>query len=357
MNESNYILFFWGALGAFNGLVLAVYLLFFSRKKNLPNLFLGFLLLMLSIHIGRSVLLYFDPSLPDIYLQTGLAACFLIGPCLFFFVRSTIQQPATIPAAWKWHIGALVGGVIVAGVLFHDSVGATLCNKYVARGVYAAWSIYVAAAAVQMKDVFIKLFRDRKSLKAVDKWLLTIFFANTVIFLAFLGALPVGRLFNICFSGALIFSFVFYSIIFVLLYKKNTAELFAPAPVKYQHKKVDDDEAAVLLQKLEQEIISKAIFKNTELTVGELAKAINLSSHQLSQLLNDNQGQNFTSYINEYRINEACKMIAANHPFSLEAIGYEVGFNSKSTFYAAFKKITGTTPSVYKESLVKASVS
>ncbi len=357
MNESNYILFFWGALGAFNGLVLAVYLLFFSRKKNPPNLFLGFLLLMLSVHIGRSVLLYFDHDLPAIYLQIGLSACFLIGPCLFFFVKSTLEQPATIPRAWQWHMGALLAGVIVAVVLLADTIGPTMCNKYVARGVYTAWSMYIIAAAVQLKDVFIKLFTDRKNLKPVEKWLLTIFFANAVIFLAFLGALPVGRLFNICFSGALIFSFVLYSIIFVLLYKKDTAYLFAPSPVKYQHKKVDHTEAAVLLQKLEQEIVSKAIFKNTELTVSELAKAINLSSHQLSQLLNDNQGQNFTSYINQYRIHEACKMIAANHPFSLEAIGYEVGFNSKSTFYAAFKKITGTTPFAYKESLVKASVS
>ncbi len=79
-------------------------------------------------------------------------------------------------------------------------------------------------------------------------------------------------------------------------------------------------------------MVEKEMFKNPGLTLSELAKAINISSHQLSQVLNDNLGKNFTSYINEYRINRACLMIAANHPFSLEAIGYEVGFNSKSTF-------------------------
>jgi AraC-like DNA-binding protein len=95
------------------------------------------------------------------------------------------------------------------------------------------------------------------------------------------------------------------------------------------------------------------MFKNPNLTLNELAKAVNLTSHQLSQVLNDDLGKNFTSYVNEYRINEACRMMTKEHPFSLEAIGYEVGFNSKSTFYSAFKKLKSTTPLLYKAALTK----
>jgi len=80
----------------------------------------------------------------------------------------------------------------------------------------------------------------------------------------------------------------------------------------------------------------------------DLSKEMNIAAHQLSQFLNSNLGKNFTSYVNELRINEACSIIKSNDKLTLEAIGYDVGFNSKSTFFAAFKKHTGTTPLNYQ---------
>jgi AraC-like DNA-binding protein len=73
----------------------------------------------------------------------------------------------------------------------------------------------------------------------------------------------------------------------------------------------------------------------------------------LSQLLNENLGKSFPTYINEYRVNEACKLITSNGNLSFEAIGYEAGFNSKSTFYTAFKKVKNITPADFKESIEK----
>jgi YesN/AraC family two-component response regulator len=160
--------------------------------------------------------------------------------------------------------------------------------------------------------------------------------------------------YQIYFSGALIFSLLLYLVIFIMLYKRKSTELFPiTAPPRYATKKVNEQEAAALLQALDRLMIEKEMFKNPNLTLPELAKAVNWPGHQLSQVLNDNLGKNFTTFVNEYRIEAACKMIAANHPFSLEAIGYEVGFNSKSTFYTSFRKIKATTPLLYKESLEK----
>jgi AraC-like DNA-binding protein len=95
------------------------------------------------------------------------------------------------------------------------------------------------------------------------------------------------------------------------------------------------------------------LYKDPNLKLNDLARGINISSHLLSQLLNDNLGKSFNTYINEYRIREACKLIEINHHLTFEAIGYEVGFNSKSTFYTAFKKIKDTTPALFKESIEK----
>ena len=61
----------------------------------------------------------------------------------------------------------------------------------------------------------------------------------------------------------------------------------------------------------------------------------------------------FAHFINEKRVERAKKLLVNNHHLSLEGIGYEAGFNSKSSFFATFKKLTGQTPAQYKRSLSK----
>ncbi|PSL47170.1 AraC family transcriptional regulator [Chitinophaga niastensis] len=357
MNEGKYILFFLGGLGAFNGLVISIYLLFLSRKKNLSAFFLGCLLLMLSIRIGKSVFVYFNPALPKIYLQIGLSACFLIGPALYYFVRSTLEQRTNFPRSWKLQIAALVGIILLTGILFPYAIYPRYWNHYIVYFIYAEWLLYMIATAIALRQQWAKLFVRTPGASNPEKWLLAIYAGNALIFLSFLLSLFLAPQYNIYFSSALIFSFLLYLVIFVLLYRKKTNDLFNTAPPRYTVKKISDHDAATLLNALDQLMVEKELYKNPNLTLGELAKAVNLSSHQLSQVLNDNLGKPFSSFINEYRINAACKMITANHPFSLEAIGYEVGFNSKSTFYASFKKIKGTTPLLYKERLDKSKAS
>ena len=94
------VLFFFSALGAFNGLILSLYFFFFTAKKYLSNYILGALLFVLSIRIGKSVVYFFDYSLSKIYLQIGLTTCFFIGPFLYFFVKSEMQQIRSMPQSW-----------------------------------------------------------------------------------------------------------------------------------------------------------------------------------------------------------------------------------------------------------------
>ncbi|MFA6085537.1 helix-turn-helix domain-containing protein [Mucilaginibacter sp.] len=352
MPESKYFLFFVGALGAFNGLMLGIYFLCFVKKKNLSSFFLGCLLAALSIRIGKSVFVYFDPALPKIYLQIGLSACLLIGPALFFFIKSAIEQPASLPRNWKLQIIALIAVMLIAGILFPYAIYPKLWNLYFIKMIYTAWLVYVIAAGLKLKNIFARLGSDPASVKTAEKWLAAIFSTNAVILAFFLMAALFRNVFETYYGGAVIFSFVLYGMIFVHLYKAKTTDQFYLIPGK-PNKKTNNVNTSLLLRSLEQAMTVDVLFKNPNLMLSELAKVVNLTSHQLSQILNDDLGKNFTSYVNEYRINEACRMMAKGHPFSLEAIGYEVGFNSKSTFYAAFKKLKSTTPMLYKEELTK----
>jgi YesN/AraC family two-component response regulator len=93
---------------------------------------------------------------------------------------------------------------------------------------------------------------------------------------------------------------------------------------------------------------TEALYQNPDIKLKDLADKLNVSTHFLSQLLNDNLGQSFAQYINTLRVEESKDLIKNNHHFTLEAIGFEAGFSSKSSFYSTFKKITGVTPAMYK---------
>lgn len=107
------------------------------------------------------------------------------------------------------------------------------------------------------------------------------------------------------------------------------------------------------LQHLRQIMREQEPHRRPRLTLSELADACAMPSHQLSRLLNDALGQHFFDFVNQYRV-ETFKELAArpeNASFTLLALAYEAGFNSKSTFNAIFKQSTGMTPSAYVRQL------
>lgn len=95
---------------------------------------------------------------------------------------------------------------------------------------------------------------------------------------------------------------------------------------------------------------NEKIYKNPDISLGSIATRLGISVTYLSQLINKISGINFSDFINEYRVQESKRLLT--HPnytgYAILSIGLESGFNSKSTFYAAFKKHTGVTPSVYR---------
>lgn len=106
-----------------------------------------------------------------------------------------------------------------------------------------------------------------------------------------------------------------------------------------------------LIVQLKEFMDAKKPFKNPNLKSSDIANELSISTHQLSQLLNDSIGKSFSNFVNEYRVEEAKQIISSNTKYTLDAIGKESGFNSKSTFYTYFKRVVGVTPSKYREQL------
>jgi AraC-like DNA-binding protein len=346
MDFGGKMLFFFSALGAFNGLLLSAYFIFFTPKKYLSNYLLGALLLVLSIRIGKSVVYYFDHSLPKIYLQIGLSACFLIGPFLYFFIKSEIEQIKKMPKSWLLMIAFWISIIAVIGFIYPYQDFPQIWGKIV-RVIYFQWGLHIAFSGFLLINILRKTFH-KESLKPFEKSLLTIWAGVLILFAFYVWAiLDITR--GSYILGAVSFSLILYAILFVLMYRKKTDDLSSFSTQKYADKKLNEEDAQLMVGKLEKVMQEKEIFKNPNLKLNDLAKEINVSGHQLSQLLNNNLEKNFTLFINEYRIDEACKILSTKTNLTIEAVGDEVGFNSKSTFFATFKKIKGMTPNLYQQ--------
>lgn len=118
-----------------------------------------------------------------------------------------------------------------------------------------------------------------------------------------------------------------------------------------QNKILSDEKLVEVKSRLNDLITNEELYLDLELSLGKLAKRLEISSHQLSYVINKGYNQNFYSFVNKFRIEKAKKLLLSKEldKYSIVGIAFESGFNSKTTFNTLFKKITGMTPSEYKK--------
>lgn len=128
----------------------------------------------------------------------------------------------------------------------------------------------------------------------------------------------------------------------------NQPEIFKLHKVvpKYKDSSLTDEEMERYKKRLIQTMEEEQTYSNPELTLGQLAEIVRTNTHTLSRVINEGYGKSFYDFINEYRVEAFNELLlseaSANETFL--AIAFQVGFNSKTTFNRAYKKVTGTTP-------------
>lgn len=124
-----------------------------------------------------------------------------------------------------------------------------------------------------------------------------------------------------------------------------------PKEKKYQRSKISQKDAEQFKHRLMHVMEDKELYLYSELTLAELANEAGLSTHQVSQVLNGQLGQNFFTFVNSYRVERAksCLVDKEMSHLAIVDIAMEVGFKSKSSFYDAFKRSMDLTPSQYRK--------
>ncbi len=104
-----------------------------------------------------------------------------------------------------------------------------------------------------------------------------------------------------------------------------------------------------LISRLDKLMQKQKPFKNPELNIAELSDMLETKPHILSKVINERFNKNYRDFINEYRVNEFIKSSISDKykNYTFLALAHEVGFNSKSTFNLAFKKVTKLSPRDY----------
>ncbi len=117
----------------------------------------------------------------------------------------------------------------------------------------------------------------------------------------------------------------------------------------YLKSNIEDVEAERVYAALEQLMNEENLFTDNELSIKKTARSLRVSTMQLSEVLNSYQGKTFSLYIQEKRINYSLKLLIDKPEFTVLDIALECGFNSKSSYYAAFQKMIGETPLKYRK--------
>lgn len=126
---------------------------------------------------------------------------------------------------------------------------------------------------------------------------------------------------------------------------------------KYVKSGLKSEDAKSYVENLVKYMEDSKVWKDSELSIAKLASQTSISKHQLSEVLNEYLGKNFYVFVNEYRVEYAKQLFMDKNysNWSIIAIAYECGFNSKTAFNIFFKKHTQQTPTEFKKNISSSS--
>lgn len=294
---------------------------------------------------------------------------FVYGPLLFIYCETLMAEKPIFKKVYWFHFIPLIVFLILAFIL-RDPQVFNLDNflgtdKYLAFRI--VYSLFIAGSIITYSVVaFMSIGRHQKRIKdhysftnqkITLGWLKFVSISFCVFYILLFGV-GIADVFTISKSiNVYLFSYfvlTFYAYTFSI-FGYQQARIFPEEPIvkrkKYERSGLKKEEADEHLDKLLKYMDRHKPYLNGNLTINDLAVDLKISRHYLTQILNSKLEKNFYTFINEYRV-EVVKELLLNKKYdhyTFTAIGYDAGFNSKSSFHMVFKQFTGHTPSQFKE--------
>lgn len=314
----------------FNGHSIFLATQLFLRHRNTGNKLLGILLILMTLRVGKSVLILYKPELALSVSVIGLVSMAGIGPLVYLYVLNLFSKTKFrkiillhfIPAAiclffWNWtylNYGYFLISLLLNGYLF-----------------YTTYFLYQNKAS---------LMTDSIRFKWATWVLIGLYFLSICFILQLIIYKPVLYLTVIGFSCVWLYALSLWAI------KQN--QLFTEPT----QKKIGDEtkDFNKIGEKINQ-LLKEEIYLDHDLTLSKLAKLIEEPPYLVSKAVNSFFNQSLPELIVRYRIAKAERLLLSpsHAAYTIEGIAFESGFSTLSAFYQAFKNIHGMPPTKFKK--------
>lgn len=365
-------------IGAYQGLLTAALLWFRRQGKKISNRLLAGICLGMAMGMVQGLIIL-SPDIPRSWAisWTFGSAPFLYGPAIYFYIRTYINREFRFQKIHFLHLILFLGALIFR-IIYDFSGGYTIFEQFEAIRSKNPPMIFRVIGTVLMTHILSYLFfslrlvrRYRRFVRTTasfeeqsrTRWinwitLILLFPLLTAIFSAIvLGPIRDFPAPAIAGFGMILFLTIIYLVrptvldgVVAELAIEEESEL---EPTRYVSSSLIDTQKQRYSEQLLAYMEEHKPYRSQTLTLSELAETLKINSKYLSQVINELHQLNFMDFINGYRIRAAQEMLTAPRyqHYTIMAIANEVGFRSRSAFYAAFKKLTGQTPTEYKKGL------
>ena len=384
------------------GIFLSVILLYFNSRKNTSTVYLGIFFLLISLYSFTQYVLFNSKSVYLVgafFINSGFLA-YLIGPMLYWYVRSVIKDNSRLRWRDLWHFLPMVVFFIaslqhlflpwsdkmeVASKLINNPAFITEYNGNIFYGMFPAISIFMSRPILVLgytlwsagfhlihtlrnKELLIlshQLFMKKwvtVLLGSVFLWVFshilliveTYIYRNMSLFLT-LNILQI--LSGTGLAGLLISPFFFPTVLYGLpqisksglpMSTEVQVELL-PGAEKMKTPTFESEYLHSIGSKADACMKEFQPYLEPDLSPAQFSAMIKIPVHHLSYYFREEKKQSFNDYRNQWRVNHAKKLIQEGqaNELTLEAIGLLSGFSSRNTFFIAFKKAEGITPGTF----------
>lgn len=366
-------------LGIVQGFFLAYFFLSNSRGSNYPNRFLGLALLSLSLIILDIWLGYTDymfrvlwlvdsteplnflmAVLPFLYLKTSLTGRFdrrdwlHFAPALLYFLyMCALIYPQSLAFKYNANVGSFHPDTPHIPVDTYGEPWMFFLKEHINELTFVWMMMYLIANFVLLQRAYrergLSFFSFQPSSLSWHRSFFIQLLTVVLVFVITRVTFPSDLGDHII---AAHIAFVIYSTSFVVV-KRSVffEEQTETTPVrKYEKSSLTLEIQSSTLRKLEHYMESEKPYLDAGFSLPLMAKRLSVSTHHLSQILNEELGQSFFDLVAQYRVAEAQQLLTSPETahLKIEEIAQQVGYNSKSAFNTAFRKITQQTPSEFR---------
>ncbi|QHT68559.1 helix-turn-helix transcriptional regulator [Rhodocytophaga rosea] len=341
--------YYLSGLGIMQGVLLAV--LLFTRKINQKaNKFLGAFICVLLVSLTEH---WYQPMLPGLFSEILGGFLFLYGPLMLLYVKSLLGESLSLRnsighfAGFGLYILGLLAGYLLIEIE-REIAELVLAHILFIHLLYYSFLTLNRIHLESRKEAFSVTYTILNWLKAFTGTLAAIYLVAFIgMYLRIMGLSASNWILFAVQTGCVlvVYGFSYWSLVQPEASRKQKEE------VKYAHSGLSEPDQQILLNRILAFFTEHKPYFQPTFTLDQFARNMGTNRFYISQVINERTGKNFSDFLNAYRIEEAKRILTdpKKSHYSVVGAGYEAGFNSKTAFNTAFKKLTGYTPGEFRK--------